>query len=98
MGRYRRPLIGLAIASVVLGIYAAAGFLALPYYGRKALQDFVQQHYHRTLTLGAIRCNPFTLALDITGFSFPDADRQPLISFDRLHVGLQLASLWRLAP
>src|SRR5215475_4635371 len=98
MGRYRRPLIGLAIAIVVLALYAAVGFLAVPYYGRKALQDFVQQHYQRTLTIGAIRCNPFTLSLEVTGFSFPDADRQPLITFERLHVGLQLASVWRLAP
>ena len=31
MGRYRRYLIGLAIAVVLLGAYAAAGFLAVPY-------------------------------------------------------------------
>src|SRR5262249_51921209 len=98
MGRYRRPLIGLAIAIVVLALYAAAGFLAVPYYGRKALQDFVQQHYRRTLTLGAIHCNPFALSLDGAGFPFPAAEGRPRITFERLHVGLQRASLWRLAP
>jgi hypothetical protein len=98
MGRYRRPLIGLAIAVVLLGAYAAAGFLAVPYYARRGLQDFVRQHYGRAVTLGEIRFNPFTLALDVRGFSLPDADGQPLLSFNRLHVGLQLASLWRFAP
>src|SRR5579862_7879095 len=98
MGRYRRPLIGLAIVVVVLGLYGAAGFFAVPHFARNALQDFVRQHYGRTLTIGGIQFNPFTLALDVTGFSLPDADGQPLIAFDRLHVSLQLASLWRLAP
>jgi hypothetical protein len=98
MGRYRRPLIGLAIAVVLLGAYAAAGFLAVPYYARRGLQDFVRQHYGRAVTMGEIRFNPFTLALDVRGFSLPDADGEPLLSFSRLHVGLQLASLWRFAP
>ena len=98
MGRYRRHLIGLAIAVVLLGAYAAAGFLAVPYYARRGLQDFVRQHYGRTVAIGEIRFNPFTLALDVSGFSLPDADGQPLLSFNRLHVSLQLASLWRFAP
>ena len=98
MGRYRRYLIGLAIAVVLLGAYAAAGFLAVPYYARRGLQDFVRQHYGRAVAMGEIRFNPFTLALDVRAFSLPDADGQPLLSFNRLHVGLQLASLWRFAP
>jgi len=98
MGRYRRYLIGLAIAVVLLGAYGAAGFLAVPYYARRGLQDFVRQHYGRAVATAEIRFNPFTLALDVSGFSLPDADGQPLLSFNRLHVGLRLASLWRLAP
>jgi uncharacterized protein DUF748 len=98
MVRYRRYLIGLAVALVLIGAYAAAGFLAVPYYARRGLQDFVQQHYGRTLTIGAIRCNPFTLAVDVSGFSLPDADGQPLVAFQQLHVSLQFASLWRFAP
>jgi hypothetical protein len=98
MGRYRRHLIGLAIAVVLLGAYAAAGFLAVPYYARRSLQDFVRQHYGRAIVMAEIRFNPFTLALDVRGFSLPDADGRPLLSFSRLHVGLQLASLWRFAP
>jgi len=98
MGRYRRHLIGLAIAVVFLGAYGAAGFLAAPYYARRGLQDFVRQHYGRAVAMAEIRFNPFTLALDVSGFSLPDADGQPLLSFNRLHVGLRLASLWRLAP
>ncbi|MGH8266839.1 MAG: DUF748 domain-containing protein, partial [Steroidobacteraceae bacterium] len=98
MGRYRRHLIGLAIVVVLLGAYAAAGFLAVPHFARQPLVDFVHTHYGRTLSIGEIRFNPFTLNLDVTRVALPDADGQPMLAFGRLHVGLQLASVWRLAP
>ena len=96
MERYRRYLIGLAIVLVLVGAYAAAGFLAVPYFTRKAAVDFVRTHYHRTLSIGEVRFNPFTLTLDIRRLALPDADGQTLVSFEHLGVTLQLASLWRL--
>jgi uncharacterized protein DUF748 len=98
MGRYRRYFVTLAIVVVVLGAYAASGFLAVPYFARKGAQDFVRTHYGRVLSVGEIRFNPFTLTLDVTRLSLPDADGQTLLAFERLHVVLQLASLWRLGP
>jgi len=94
----RRQLIALVIAVVLIGAYAAAGFLAVPHFARQGASDFVRTHYGRTLAIGDIRFNPFTLNLDVTKVALPDADGQTMISFDRLHVGLQLASLWRLGP
>jgi hypothetical protein len=96
MRRYRCYLIGLAVAVVLLGAYAAAGFLAVPYYARRGAQEFVRAHYGRTLRLDEVHFNPFTLTLDLKRLALPDADGQPLLGFDRLHVELQLASLWRL--
>ncbi|HLY52226.1 MAG TPA: DUF748 domain-containing protein, partial [Steroidobacteraceae bacterium] len=55
-------------------------------------------HYGRTLTIGDMRFNPFTLKLDVSALALPDADGQRMVGFDRLHVGLQLATLWRLGP
>ncbi|GAC1452529.1 MAG: DUF748 domain-containing protein [Steroidobacteraceae bacterium] len=98
MGRYRRYLIALAVVVLLVGAYAAAGFLAVPYFARKSVTDFVRTHYGRTLALGAIHFNPFTLALDVTAVALPDADGATMVSFRRLHVKVQLASLWRLAP
>ena len=99
MGRYRRYLIGLAIVLVLVGAYAAAGFLAVPYFARKSAVNFVRTHYGRTLSVGEIRFNPFTLTLDVRSVALPDADGQTLLSFGRLRVALQLAaSLWRLGP
>jgi uncharacterized protein involved in outer membrane biogenesis len=98
MGRYRRYLIGLAIVVVLVGAYAAAGFLAVPYFARKSAVNFVRTHYGRTLSIGEIRFNPFTLTLDIRRVALPDADGQRLLSFEHLRVALQLASIWRLGP
>jgi hypothetical protein len=98
MGRYRRYLIGLAIVLVLVAAYAAAGFLAVPYFARKSAVSFVRTHYGRTLSVGEIRFNPFTLTLDVRHLALPDADGQTLLSFEHLRVALQLASLWRLGP
>ena len=98
MGRYRRYLVPLAIVLLLVGLYALAGFWAVPHFARSYAQDFVKTHYARTLTIGDIRFNPFTLKLDIRDLSLPDADGKPMIAFARLHVDLQPATLWRLGP
>ncbi len=98
MGLSRRRIILIAAALALLGAYALGGFFAVPHFARQAAGDFVRTHYGRTLAIGDIRFNPFTLNLDVTQLALPDADGQTMISFDRLHVGLQLASLWRLGP
>jgi Domain of Unknown Function (DUF748) len=98
MSRYRRYIVALVVVVVVVGAYAAAGFLAVPYFARKGLQDFVRTHYGRSLSVGEIHFNPFTLTLDVRRLALPDADGQTLLAFERLHVELQLASLWRLGP
>lgn len=98
MGRYRRYLIGLAVVLVLIGAYAAAGFWAVPHFARSSLQKFVATHYGRTLSIGEIRFNPFTLKLDVSQVSLPDADGKTMLAFEHLHVDLQLATLWRLGP
>jgi hypothetical protein len=98
VGLSRRQIILIAAALVLLAAYAAAGFLAVPHFARQAASDFVRTHYGRTLVIGDLRFNPFTLNLDVSQVALPDADGEPLLSFEHLHVGLQLASLWRFAP
>ncbi|HLY53660.1 MAG TPA: hypothetical protein VKQ31_11660, partial [Steroidobacteraceae bacterium] len=76
MGLSRRRIIALAVVAVLLIAYAVAGFIAVPHYGRQAAVDFVRTHYGRQLAVGDVRFNPFTLNLDVTGLSLPDADGQ----------------------
>jgi uncharacterized protein involved in outer membrane biogenesis len=93
-GAARRLILCGAIALVVVAVYASFGFYAVPALIRSQGSAFVTHKYQRTLQLGAIHFNPFTLELDIRNFAFPDADGKPMVAAQRLYVNLQLASLW----
>ncbi|MGH8208773.1 MAG: DUF748 domain-containing protein, partial [Steroidobacteraceae bacterium] len=94
----RRYVIALSIVILLVASYAAAGFWAVPHFLRSGVRDFVSSHYQRTVSIGDIRLNPFTFTLDIGNFSLPDSDGQPMLAFGRLHLDLQIVSLWRLGP
>ena len=94
----RRYVIALSIVVFLVAVYAAAGFWAVPHFLRSGLTDFVATHYKRQLALGEIRFNPFTFTLDVSHFSLPDSDGQPLLAFGRLHVDLEVKSLFKLGP
>ena len=79
----------------LVAIYAAAGFLWAPRLIRSQAEEFVSDNYGRSVQIGEIRFNPFTLELNVGRFALPDADRKPVLSFDSLRVNLELSSLWR---
>ena len=79
----------------VLLLYAALGFWLVPSLVRSNIGEFSAQHWQRKPELGEISFNPFTLALEIHGFAFRDSRQEPLLSFDRLLVNLDISSLWR---
>src|SRR5579872_4308550 len=73
----QRPIVRLGLVitgvlAVLVAIYAVLGFFMVPRLLRSHLEDFVRGHYARTLTLGEIRFNPFTLTLQMRDFSLPD--------------------------
>ncbi|MBS0376340.1 MAG: DUF748 domain-containing protein [Proteobacteria bacterium] len=84
------------VTALVLAAYAAAGFLWVPRLVANGLRDYVGSQYHRTLELGAVRFNPFTLELTLERLAIPDADGSPLLGFERLYVNLSVRSLVRL--
>jgi hypothetical protein len=94
----RRYLIWLAIAAVLVALYAALGFLGVPRLVRSTAQKFVMEHYHRSVSIGEVHFNPFNLTLEVHDVSLPDSDAQPELGFGRLLVNLQISSLWRRGP
>src|SRR5215510_11249112 len=91
-------LIVLGAVAILTAGYAAAGFLAVPRLLRSQVLSFVSENYGRTASIGEIRFNPFTFALEARDFSLPDADGQPMLAFGRLWLDLDIASVWRMAP
>ena len=94
----RRYVIALSIVVLLVALYAVAGFWAVPHFLRSGVSDFVSSHYKRRVAIGDIRFNPFTFKLDISDFSLPDRDGRPMLGFGRLHVDLELVSLFKLGP
>jgi hypothetical protein len=94
----RRYVIASSIVVLFIVLYTVAGFWAVPHFLRSGVTDFVGTHYGRKVTLGDIRFNPYTFTLDITDFSLPDSDGQPMLGFSRLHVDLEAVSLFKLGP
>lgn len=95
---HRRAFIWLGILAALLGGYAAAGFLGVPYLLRTSLQSFVRTHYKRNLQVREVHFNPFTFVLEARGVALPDANGRPMASFERLRVLPDIATLWRFAP
>jgi hypothetical protein len=83
------------VAAALVAVYAAVGFWLVPKVLRSKAESFVADNYQRSLSIGEIRFNPFTLQLVVDRFSMPDADGEPLASFEALLVNLELSSLWR---
>jgi hypothetical protein len=97
--RLRRLLLWVALPVVFLVLlYAGLGFWAVPRLVRSELQSFVTQNYHRQVTVGEVRFNPFTLRMEVRDFVLPDTDGQPLVAFRYLLVDLTVASIWHLGP
>jgi hypothetical protein len=88
------------LVSIVVGLlltYAALGYWYAPRLLQQAAQQWVRDNYHRELTVGSVRVDPFRLRLELKGIALPDADGAPLLGFSRLLVDFEVASLWRRA-
>ncbi len=98
-GRTRRARrIGIAIV-VIIFLYGAAGFFAVPPILRHILTGPVATQIKRPVTVGAISFNPYTLRLNVDRLHVGDIDPQkPFVDLGHLNVKLAWSSLFRLAP
>ncbi|HEY2399403.1 MAG TPA: DUF748 domain-containing protein, partial [Steroidobacteraceae bacterium] len=97
--RIRRLLLWVALPALILVLlYTVLGFYVVPRLLRSGVHDFVSKNYHREVSLGDVRFNPYTLRLDVRDFSLPDADGKPMLAFQHLLVDLTVASIWHWGP
>ncbi|MCE3283932.1 MAG: hypothetical protein K0R70_188 [Steroidobacteraceae bacterium] len=86
-----------AVAALLVGLYALLGFYAAPRLLRSQAIEHVRATYDRELTLGEVRIHPFKLQAELRDLSLPDADGKPMVAFRRLFVDFQFSSLWQRA-
>jgi hypothetical protein len=85
--------VALAVVAALLLVYALAGFVLLPWFGRNAIVHYVQHELGRKVSIGSLDFNPFTLTLELRDFSLREADERPLLGFDLLRVRASLSSV-----
>ncbi|HET9300299.1 MAG TPA: DUF748 domain-containing protein, partial [Candidatus Polarisedimenticolaceae bacterium] len=85
------------ILGAAFGLYAAIGFLVVPWVARRQLVSYARTDLHRTLALARVRFNPFTWRGVVEGVSLADRDGEPLFALERLVIDLQVTGLFRRA-
>ncbi len=86
-----------AVVTVLLALYALAGFVFVPRLLRSALMENIPKTLGANPTVGEIRFNPFTFQLDVRKLSLAAPDGEKLLGFERLFVDFELSSLWHRA-
>jgi hypothetical protein len=82
-------------AAGLIVVYALAGFFALPAFVTPRLISSLEKTTGRSVHVGALHTNPFTLSLTIVDFRLLDRDSSVLVSFSELYVRYQITSLFR---
>lgn len=81
------------VAAIAVAVYAAAGFLLLPFVLRRELEKRLPPILHRPVTVRQVRFNPFDIALTVRGFSVREKDGGNFVSFEELKVDLAFLRL-----
>lgn len=79
----------LAVLGALVVLYAAAGFLLLPWIARRQAVAALGESLARPVSIARVRVNPFALSLSVEGFRLGEADGAELLGFDRLYVNVQ---------
>lgn len=87
--RYRTVV---TIATFLLGLYALAGFVIVPWLARPRMVEAVADLTGRETRLDKLKLNPFTFSGTLSGFEITDTDGEPLLSFTRAHGNVQALS------
>ena len=79
--------------AVVL-FYTVFGFLLLPPIVRVIAVKQLSKHFDRPVEIQKVALNPYMPSATIRGLLIQDKDGTPLVSWDELHMNLQLVSLF----
>jgi hypothetical protein len=86
-------------AAVMLLIITVAGFLILPPVLQSYLTKTLSENFHRELTVGAVKINPFTLSITINGVEIKERSGSgTFMSFDELYLNFSSLSIIKRAP
>lgn len=85
-------------AAVGVALYAAAGYVGVPYAVRTVIEKNVSELLNRTVTLDEVRFNPWTWVFELRGLTIPEEGSDPLLSLGLLRIDASSQTLFKLAP
>jgi hypothetical protein len=74
-------------------IYAVAGFLVLPVYVKRSLENYASEVHGQSLQIEHVAVNPFTLALELSGITLATPENKPLIVLEQVYLNLDISGL-----
>ena len=80
----------LVLAALVL-LYAAAGFLLMPWLIEHRLAPLLQERLGQSVSVGTARVNPFLLTLEVRDVRIKGLHDRPVVAFDRLSADMAWA-------
>ena len=86
----------LILAEIIVGIiilYLLLGFVVTPLVLTWAIKDQGRKYLKHAVDVRSVQFNPLLLRLDIYGLAVQDADKQPMLGFERLSVDVSFLSL-----
>jgi len=84
-------------AGIALLLYTLFGFLAAPRILKYFLTKTLSETLHREVLVEKVYVNPYTLSVDVRGFTLRERDLpNPFVSFGSLYGNLEVVSLFRL--
>lgn len=96
--RRRLPRVALITAIVVLallGVYATAGFILLPWLAERELPQWADTQLRVHGRVADVAFNPFTLRLHVAGFALEEKDGRPLVAAQEAMADVEWRSLTR---
>lgn len=92
-GPVRIQAILLAVAVLLVGLYAAAGYLWAPGLIRKEARAWAKEKLNQDLEIGEVKVDPFRFTVDIAGIAIPA--KAPMVRVKSLHVNFAAGSLFK---
>ena len=91
-GAARIWAIVLAVFLLLLGLYAAAGYLWAPSLIQKEAKAWAKEKLNQDLEIGEVKVDPFRFTVDIAGIAIPA--KAPMVRVKDLHVNFAAGSLF----
>lgn len=85
-------------AAVAVALYAAAGYVGVPYATRTVVEKTASEMLGRTVTLQDVTFNPWTWVYELKGLEIPEPGSEPLLKLALLRIDASSQTLFKLAP